>query len=26
MPLEAFAPMVERVLERPKRSIYMRAS
>ncbi len=24
MPLEAFVPMLERVLERPKRSIYMR--
>ncbi|MBX3510251.1 MAG: HD domain-containing protein [Hyphomonadaceae bacterium] len=24
MPLEAFAPMVQRVMERPKRSIYMR--
>ena len=25
MPLEAFEPMVQRVMARPKRSIYMRA-
>jgi hypothetical protein len=25
MPLEAFAPMVQRVMEKPRQSIYMKA-